>query len=75
MPHEQRRRDEDGRIVSVQATEQTDNIITGPLGIWPFPILNILLNAGGQESESQLVVTEVVRDEDGRIQAIEEFRR
>lgn len=60
-------RDSDGRLRSVSSEEQP---IRGPLGIWPFPILNFI--AQGQGS-STVTVTEVNRDGDGRVTSIEEF--
>lgn len=46
--------------------------IEGPLGIWPWPILNTLIQISGDD-ESSLNVKEynVVRDNQGRIKNIE----
>lgn len=60
-------RDSEGRLQSVESESQQE--ISGPLGIWPFPILNALLSA----NSSGVTVTEIHRDEDGRIQSIEEI--
>ena len=86
MPHEEIDRDEEERINTVTRTRQvqtSENIITGPLGLWQFPLLNIILASVAEQSRStvrteqqtKLTVTEVRRDEDGRIQAIEEFEK
>jgi len=80
MPHEQFNRDTEEKMVNV--TERSGDIITGPLGLWPFPVLNIILTSVSEQSRSstklkqtKLTVTEVRRDENGRIQAIEEFEK
>lgn len=65
-------RDGSNRIVSLESSD-TDRI-SGPLGLWPFPILNLLRERIGGGGAS-VRVTEVVRDEQGRIQSIEEFER
>lgn len=46
--------------------------IEGPLGIWPWPILNTIIAIMSNED---MKVTEVNRDDDGRIQSIETFRK
>lgn len=60
-------RDQEGRLQSVES--QSSGEIRGPLGIWPFPILNAIANSGG----SGVTVTEIHRDDNGRIQSIEEI--
>lgn len=86
MPHEEIDRDEEERINTVTQTRQpqtSEDIVTGPLGLWPFPLLNIILTSVSEQGRSvtqtrqqtKLTVTEVRRDEDGRIQAIEEFEK
>jgi hypothetical protein len=60
-------RDGSGRISSVEASGRE---ISGPLGIWPYPILNALFGS----SESKVEITEINRTEDGRIESIEEIR-
>lgn len=44
--------------------------ITGPLGLWNFPILNLIL---GNTQQDDVVITEVVRNDEGRIVALEEY--
>lgn len=56
----------EGGNVSSMTSEQP---ISGPLGIWPFPILNALLS----NSQSRVTVTEIRRDSEGRIQSLEEY--
>lgn len=65
-------RDDNNRLVSMERKESSDEI-RGPLGIWPFPILNLIANMmdGGKED---VVITEIRRDEDGRIVSMEEFK-
>lgn len=48
--------------------------ITGPLGIWNFPILNTLIEISSSDSgDSSFSVKEynVVRDENGSIESVE----
>lgn len=48
--------------------------ITGPLGIWNFPILNTLIEiSSGDSGDSSFSVKEynVVRDENGSIESVE----
>lgn len=59
------KRDESGNITQMTSSDQ----IQGPLGIWPFPILNALFTNTNKTVE----ITEINRDEDGRIQSIEEI--
>lgn len=50
--------------------------IEGPLGIWPWPVLNTLIAISDKGSESNsLTVTEVHRDSEGRIVSIEEVEK
>lgn len=44
--------------------------VSGPLGIWPWPILNLLLS----NQDSKVEVTRINRDEKGRIESIEEIK-
>lgn len=68
-------RDDEQRVMSMSSSESPDEI-SGPLGIWPFPILNFLAKMGKSESNSTgFVVTEIHRDQNGRIQSIEEIRK
>lgn len=67
MSHPPIERDDDGRVSSAA----TETEIQGPLGIWPFPILNLIVSS---RSRSKVEVTEINRDEKGRIQSIEEVR-
>ena len=51
-----------------------DNRIEGPLGFWPFPILNAIIQMSNGNSDGQGVSVEsynVVRDEQGRIETVE----
>lgn len=50
-------------------------MIEGPLGIWPWPILNTIITIAGANEESDVEITEVVRDDNGRIQSIEVIRK
>lgn len=59
------RRDNSGRVVETKSSS-----ISGPLGIWPFPILNAILS----DNNSRVEVTQINRDEDGRIESIEEIK-
>lgn len=61
-------RDSEGRLSSVSSDEQ---LIRGPLGIWPFPILNFIAQ---RQQKGRATITEVNRDDEGRVQSIEEFR-
>lgn len=57
--------------------QDTDEI-RGPLGIWPFPILNALIkiSSGGDSSSSVDIETyDVHRDNQGRIQSIEIIKK
>lgn len=46
--------------------------IQGPLGIWPFPVLNALVMAANQEGEGFNVKEyNVVRDNNGRIESVQ----
>lgn len=84
MPH-RNTQDTEGTVEVIQTKSVENNIITGPLGFWKFPLLNILLanmqqqnntnTVRKEQSRSKLVVTEVHRDEDGRIQSIEEIEK
>lgn len=47
--------------------------IEGPLGIWPWPILNALVQMTNGSSEME--ITEVHRDSEGRIQSIETVKK
>lgn len=49
--------------------------IEGPLGIWPFPIINAIIAISNGGAGDSLTVTEVHRDDDGRITSIEEFAK
>lgn len=60
------KRDGEGRVSQVQTNQE----IRGPLGIWPFPILNALVG----ESRSKVEITNINRDERGNITSIEEIR-
>lgn len=52
-----------------------DGEIRGPLGIWPFPILNALIQmsqqAGGRDGGVSVESYNVIRDERGRIESVE----
>ena len=51
-----------------------DNRIEGPLGIWPFPILNAIIQISDNKSGGDGVSVEsynVVRDQQGRIETVE----
>jgi len=52
-------------------------MIGGPLGIWPWPILNTLIeiSGGSKEDENTVEVTEVIRDEEGRIESVEVIKK
>lgn len=63
-------RDENNRASSFVGNQE--DRVSGPLGIWPFPILNFLLQFTNENNKA--VVTEIHRDEDGRIQSIEEIK-
>lgn len=65
-------RDNNGRLVSMEK-QDSSNDIRGPLGIWPFPILNLIMSRTTQRKERRVVITELRRDDDGRITAMEEF--
>lgn len=67
-----RDRDDNGRVGRI-VSDGSNDMITGPLGIWPFPLLNLLMQ--NAQSGSSVTVTEIHRDEDGRIQTIEEFEK
>lgn len=58
------RKDREGKMTKIE----------GPLGIWPFPVLNTLIEISGDSSEEAKIV-EVNRDDNGQIQSIETFRR
>lgn len=60
-------RDSNGRVTEVVS----DRRISGPLGIWPWPILNMLAD---MSNSSRVEVTRVNRDEKGRIEEIEEMK-
>lgn len=49
--------------------------IQGPLGIWPFPILNTLIAISNRNSSTGLKTLEVHRDENGRITSVEEITK
>lgn len=67
MTHDNVIRDEEQNIVSIESDENS-NRITGPLGLWPFPIINmIVMNNNKQDDDDKLVITEIHRDNDGRI--------
>ena len=73
-------RGEDDMIQSMVSEDgDEDDNFSGPFGLWEFPLLNAIASnisdsSSGRES-SDLVVTEIHRDEDGRIEAIEEVRK
>lgn len=48
--------------------------IEGPLGIWPWPLLNTIIAVAGDGDESA-EITEVNRDENGRVTSIETFKK
>jgi hypothetical protein len=52
--------------------------IEGPLGLWPFPVLNTIIKVqGGSDSSDKqegMEITEVNRGSNGRIQSIERVR-
>jgi len=52
-------------------------MIEGPLGIWPWPILNTIIEMSGPrgEDDSVIEVTEVIRDDSGRIESIEVIKK
>lgn len=60
----------DGETERMKTTEQSSKI-TGPLGLWEFPILNAIASTGSNE---RVVVTEINRDSSGRIDSIEEIK-
>lgn len=47
--------------------------IRGPLGIWPFPVLNAIVLATGNDDGGGTSISEynVVRDDSGRIEKVE----
>jgi len=54
------------------------NEISGPLGLWPFPILNTLIKVsggggGGNATSPEMKSWEVNRDGNGRISSIEKL--
>lgn len=67
MSQKQTKRDSSGNLVEISGEPDE---IRGPLGIWPFPILNLILS----NNEDRVVITEINRDKDGRIQSLEEFK-
>jgi len=50
--------------------------IEGPLGVWPWPILNTIIQVAGDGSENELGFKEynVVRDSNGNIESVEIVR-
>lgn len=58
-------RDESGRISEAQSEG-----ISGPLGIWPFPILNLIAS----NQNNSVEVTRINRDDNGRVESIEEIK-
>lgn len=70
-------RDDSGKVSSVVNNDSEDSLpVQGPLGIYPFPLLNMLMSMSnsGSDSENKVVVTEIHRDENGRVEAIEEIK-
>lgn len=61
-------RDNKDRIAE---TTTSTNEIRGPLGIWPYPILNLIMQ---NQQESNVQVTRINRDNTGRIESIEEIK-
>jgi hypothetical protein len=66
-----------------ETEEAREEYIRGPLGIWPYPILNVLLQFIRRIREATVapskpvrrrrtVVYEIIRDERGRLSSIEE---
>lgn len=51
--------------------------IRGPLGLWPFPILNTLirLSSSDRQPSIDMETYDVHRDSQGRIQSIEIIRK
>lgn len=50
--------------------------ISGPLGIWPWPILNTIIAVAGSDDDGERVeITEVNRDEEGRLVSIETIEK
>jgi hypothetical protein len=48
-----------------------DMPIQGPLGIWPFPIMNAIVMSQGGSSSPSVTEHNVVRDSQGRIERVE----
>ena len=48
--------------------------IKGPLGIWPFPILNTIVAISESRNNDSVQITQVNRDDEGRIISIERVR-
>lgn len=59
-------RDSRGRVTQLSSESE----FRGPLGIWPWPILNMLMNRGSSKVE----ITKIHRDSNGRIDEIEEVK-
>lgn len=58
-------KDDSGKIVETKSES-----FAGPLGIWPFPIINALAS----NANSRVEVTQINRDDEGRIESIEEIK-
>lgn len=61
-------RDDSGRV---EGSVSSSNEFRGPLGIWPWPILNMILSSN---EDSKVQITRVNRDNKGRIESIEEIK-
>jgi len=65
-----------GVYLGVDTGNTMANEISGPLGIWPFPVLNALVQmsgSGGGSGDDNFNVKSynVIRDEHGRVETVE----
>lgn len=77
MPHDALpiERDDNDRVISTRSSNNKREKIEGPLGIWPFPIINLLIQISNNDddNDSNIVITELHRDDEGRLTGLEEI--